>query len=97
MTNPILATPTPPVNSVTGDIYFDTTSMVLHRYDGTSWVALAGSPQSSPWDDLVTEYGRSRVGAAAKAMIEAEIMAEDNDLIRHYLDRLRVAIKMVRE
>ena len=45
--------PTPPANPATGEVWFDTSTGTIKRYNGAEWVVVAALPDLSNVDDSV--------------------------------------------
>lgn len=81
---------------VNGQMHYDPGSGRVFVYDGSAWQSVM-SELDDQLDILLRVRSRNDICDAAAEIFEAEKLAEENEIIRHHLDRLRVAMKMVRE
>jgi hypothetical protein len=86
---------TRPQQASAGDTYLNTTDGYLYSFDGSSWLK---SVHMMPVDDLgemVKRLGKERVLEMAQELEQMELVAQEHEVIRVLLDRVRVAVKLV--
>jgi hypothetical protein len=86
-----------PVNPNPGDAYFDQQSGNTMVWQGQCWFQLNAVPPQNPIKDFAAMYGNARVLGWAQEMQGIEAAAEENELVQVLLQRLRTAVKLVRE
>ena len=85
-----------PINPQRGSIWHDTTTQTLFIYDGKVWNHM-GYDLRNKYNALVDKMPLQQAIDALEHYKELQAALEWNEIVKHYHDKLLVALKMIRE